>query len=227
MPSPAAPGFCPVDFSTWARAPYFDYYYNRIHSRYTLGADVDVGALLAAVHTSGHKFFPAMLYVVMRAVNAHGEFRMAFDSEGKLGTWEHVDAAYTVFHADDESFSDIWSPWSPDFAVFYENVIGDMARYGGIHAVKAKPGTPPHFCPVSNLPWLHFTYLTQDTYAESPFLFPLIRFGKYAPEKGTLLLPLSVSVHHAVADGFHTCRLINEIRALAAEPEAWLAPRSH
>ena len=31
-----------------------------------------------------------------------------------------------------------------------------------------------------------------------------------------MLLPLAVSVHHAVADGYHTCKLINDIEAAAA-----------
>ncbi len=222
MLRPKPPAFRLVDFATWKRAPYFDYYYRQIKSRYTLQANIDVSSLLPALRSAGRKFFPSFLYVVMRAVNAHGEFRMSFDAEGRLGEWEYVDAAYTVFHADDESFSDLWSAYSPDFSRFYENVTGDMARYGDVRAVKARPDTPAHFCPVSCLPWLHFTSLSQDTYAESSFLFPLIRFGRYAPEQGSVQLPLSVSVHHAVADGFHTCRLIREIQTLAADPRAWL-----
>lgn len=31
---------------------------------------------------------------------------------------------------------------------------------------------------------------------------------------GRVLLPLAVQVHHGVCDGFHTCRLVNELQQL-------------
>lgn len=97
-----------------------------------------------------------------------------------------------------------------------------METYGGITGViKARPGQPRNFCPVSCLPWLSYTAFAQDTYVENSLLFPLIKFGKYFERDGRLLLPFSVSVHHAVADGYHTCKLINDVQEMVADPSAW------
>lgn len=38
--------------------------------------------------------------------------------------------------------------------------------------------------------------------------------GKYYEEDGKILLPLAVQVHHAVCDGFHICRFVNELQEL-------------
>lgn len=211
-----------IDRTKWERDIYFDYYYNRIKCRYTLNANIDITELVAYRKHRGLKFFPTMLYVIMRVVNANKEFRMDFDSNNRLGYWEEVVPSYTVFHDETKTFTDVWSEYDRDFSTFYDTVLRDMETYGGITGViKARPGQPRNFCPVSCLPWLSYTAFAQDTYVENSLLFPLIKFGKYFERDGRLLLPFSVSVHHAVADGYHTCKLINDVQEMVADPSAW------
>lgn len=214
--------FCPVDMDTWGRKPWFDYYYGRIKCRYNLGAEVDITPLLGKIKEEGFRFYPVMVYAVVRAVNANQEFRMAFDTEGRLGYWDRVNPSYTIFHDDDKTFSDIWTEYSDCFPEFYRNAVADMEKYRDVKGVQAKPDKPANFCPVSAIPWLSFTGFAQDTYGESDFLFPLVRFGKYFMRDEKVLLPLSVFVHHAVADGYHTSKLINDIEHLAQTPDEWM-----
>ncbi|MFC8599839.1 CatA-like O-acetyltransferase [Isoptericola sp. NPDC057191] len=49
----------------------------------------------------------------------------------------------------------------------------------------------------------------------------IFTLGRYVERDGRVLLPLAVQVHHAVADGFHTARLVNELQELLADP-AWV-----
>lgn len=212
-----------VDRENWSRSSYFDHYFHTLKCRYNIGADLDISALQAFRREKGLKFFPVMLYVVMRVVNRRKEFRMAFNEHGELGFWDEVWPCYTLFHPENETFTDIWSEYSEDFSVFYAMVTEDMERYRHVTGrLKAKDGQPPYICPVSSVPWLTFTHFAQDTYAESDFLSPLIKFGRYAVRGETVIIPVSVSVHHAVADGFHTCRLINDMQDMASRPEQYL-----
>ena len=71
--------------------------------------------------------------------------------------------------------------------------------------------------------WPSFHSVSQDTYTESSFLFPIIRVGKFYPENGKILLPFSISVNHAVADGYHTAKLINEIEAFGKNVILWIS----
>ncbi|WP_294484646.1 CatA-like O-acetyltransferase [uncultured Mailhella sp.] len=213
-----------VNRETWARSAYFDYYFKTIKCRYNLGADLDITNLQRFRRERGLKFFPVMLYVVMRAVNAHEEFRMAFNERHELGFWEELCPCYTLFHPETETFTDIWSEYSGDFSRFYATVTEDMERYRHVtDKIKARDGQPPNICPVSNVPWLTFTHFAQDSYAESEFFSPLIKFGRYEQRGEKLVIPVSVSVSHAVADGYHTCRLINEMQDMALNPEAFLS----
>lgn len=210
-----------INQNGWERKEYFDHYYNTIKCKYTLNANLDISLLLAHTRTHELKFFPSFLYVIMRAVNQNKEFRMSFNSEGELGYWDYVVPSYTIFHEDDKTFSDVWSEYSEDFKTFYQTITADMAIYKDVKGVKAR-STVANFCPISSLPWLSFTSFSQDTYSESSMLFPLIKFGKYFEENGKTLITLAVFVNHAVADGYHTCKLINDIQEFSDKVEEWI-----
>lgn len=221
------PVFHPIDPATWERQLHFDYYYRQIKCKYNLNARIDITALLDYTREAGLKFFPSFLYIILRAVNENRAFRMGFDGEGRLGYWNFVVPSYTIFHPDDQTFSDIWSEYTDHFPDFYRTVCRDMETYKDVKGIKARPGRPDNYCPVSALPWLSFTGFNQDTYTESAMLFPLIRFGKYFPENGHTFLPLALFVHHAVADGYHSCKLINDIQDYAWRVKELFLPLRH
>lgn len=216
------PVFSPIDTNTWPRKPYFDYFYYGVKTKYNINYNLDITPLIKRIKEKELKFYPVMLYVIMKAVNRQEAFRYSFDANGVLGNWNYVNPSYTIFHEDDKTFSDVWSEYDEDFTIFYATIVRDINLYKDVKGLKARAGRPQNFCPVSALPWLSFAGFSQDTYTDSSLLFPIIRFGKYYTENAKTLLPLTVFVHHAVADGYHTCELINDIQALTGEPAAWL-----
>lgn len=213
--------FTPIDMARWPRASHFAYYTGTIRTNYAVTVRLKVSALLPLLRARGLRFYPAMLYAVMRAVNGRAEFRMAY-REGVLGTYEVCHPSYTIFHPDDQTFSDIWSEYDPDFARFYRNVVRDMTDWAGVKGVKTKPGRPGNFCPVSCVPWLDFTAVAHDTAGPGPMFFPVITFGKYTEDAGVWSLPLCLHIHHAAADGYHTSMLLGDLQALLDACEGWV-----
>ena len=49
---------------------------------------------------------------------------------------------------------------------------------------------------------------------EYGYLKPVFTMGKYYQEAGRVLMPLAIQVHHAVCDGVHVCRFIDELQKL-------------
>lgn len=211
-----------INRDTWERNEYFDHYYNTIKCKYTLNANLDITELLKRSKELDLKFFPSFLYIIMRAVNQNKEFRMSFDADGNLGYWDYVIPSYTIFHEDDKTFSDVWSEYSDRFETFYQTITHDMEVYKDVKGIKARSGRLANFCPISSLPWLNFTSFSQDTYSESSMLFPLIKFGKHFEENGTKLITIAVFVNHAVADGYHTCKLINDMQDYLDRVDEWI-----
>ena len=214
--------FHKIDFETWERKEHFKYYINLIKTNYNLTAELNISQLMEKVKEKKLKFFPTMLYCIIKAVNQNKEFRMDYDKEGNLGYWDYVVPSYTIFHDDDKTFSDIWSEYDENFEKFYTNVVEDIEKYKDIKGVKTKLGRGDNFCPISCIPWLSFTGCANDTYSEAKMLFPVIAFGKYFKCDEMTMIPISVFVNHAVADGYHTCKLINDIQSIINDIENWI-----
>ena len=214
--------FHKIDFETWERKEHFKYYINLIKTNYNLTAELNISQLMEKVKEKKLKFFPTMLYCIIKAVNQNKEFRMDYDKEGNLGYWDYVVPSYTIFHNDDKTFSDIWSEYDENFEKFYKNIVEDIEKYKDIKGVKTKLGRGDNFCPISCIPWLSFTGCANDTYSEAKMLFPVIAFGKYFKCDEMTMIPISVFVNHAVADGYHTCKLINDIQSIINDIENWI-----
>ncbi len=214
--------FHPLDCDTWPRAAHFRYYTDTVRTRYNLNAEIDITALHRCVKARGLRFYPAALWMVMRVVNDTMELRMTTDAEGNPGYWEYCVPSYTIFHEDDHTFSDIWTPWSDDFPTFYAQAVDDMTRYADVKGVKAKDGRPDNFVSLSMEPWLSFTGYGCDAYTAPQMLFPIFVMGKWFERDGTLYMPLSLSINHAAADGWHSAKALCDIEALAKDADAWI-----
>ena len=47
--------------------------------------------------------------------------------------------------------------------------------------------------------------------AGTPSLFPIITFGKYTEENGKYTLPVTLTISHAAADGYHASRFFHRL----------------
>ena len=120
---------------------------------------------------------------------------------------------YTIFHKESETFSNLWTEYTPDYEAFCEAYRLDMAQYGRNPGMEAKPGTPENTFPVSMLPWASFEGFNLNLQKGYDYLLPIFTMGRYQETGGKTLLPLAVQVHHAVCDGFHLCRFVNGLQA--------------
>ncbi|WP_302382521.1 type A chloramphenicol O-acetyltransferase [uncultured Alistipes sp.] len=204
--------FKPIDTSSWKRKPYFDHYFNQIRCTYSITANIDITNVLSFKDRNKVKLYPLLIYVISKAVNKYEEFRTAINDRGEIGVWETLSPCYTVFHKDSESFSNIWTEWNDDLNLFLSNFEQDSKRFGQIDRIDAKPNTPANVFPISSLPWTTFTGFNLNIFADGTYLLPIFTYGKYFKDGNRYLIPLSIQVHHAVCDGFHVSRLINEIQ---------------
>ena len=200
--------FTPVDMEKWSRKEHFEQFYHNVPASFNITVELDISNLMR----KELKLYPAMLYLLSRLVNKYDNFRMAFDENGVLGFFDIVHPAYTLFHKENETFSGIWSEYTPDFTSFCGNYAADVTAYGNIMKYQAKPACPPNIFYVSMLPWIHFSSFDLNLEQGHNYLMPIFTLGKYITDNGKTLLPFAALVHHAVCDGWHISRFINELQ---------------
>lgn len=94
-----------IDKDTWKRKPYFDHYFSQIRCTYSITVNIDISGIIAFKNKNRSKLYPLLIYVLTKAVNNHEEFRTAINDKGELGVWDTLLPCYTVFHEENETFS--------------------------------------------------------------------------------------------------------------------------
>ena len=210
--------FIKIDMETWPRKEHYQYYTTQLKTSYQVNVNLDVTELRQFCKERKLRFYPMMIYYIMKVINEIPAFRMAVNEKGELGYYDVSHPQYTIFHEDDCTFSDIWTYYDDDREKFYRDCVQDMENCKDIKGVKAKAGCPQAFTCISCVPWLHFTGVSHDTPGPGPFYVPVITFGKYEEKTGRYEMPFSVFINHAVADGYHTSMLINRIQEEISHP---------
>ncbi|MCK2144371.1 MULTISPECIES: type A chloramphenicol O-acetyltransferase [Streptomyces] len=211
----------PIDLDTWPRRQHFDHYRRRVPCTYAMTVEVDVTAFAAALRRSPRKSYLAQVWALAAVVNRHDAFRMCLTASGDPAVWPVVHPAFTVFNPERETFACVWAPYDPDFGTFHDAAAPLLAEHSRATDFFPQGDPPPNAFDVSSLPWASFTGFTLDIRDGWDHLAPIFTLGRYTERDGRLLLPLSVQIHHAAADGFHTARLTDELQTLLADP-AWL-----
>jgi chloramphenicol O-acetyltransferase type A len=201
-----------IDLSKWSRKEYFDHYLNCTPCTYSMTLNLDITILLRAIKRKNIKLYPTTIYLLSTVVNRHEEFRTTIDEDGHLGVFDLMHPAYAVFHNDNETFTNIWTEYNFSFSKFYENYLSDLQRYGSVKRFLAKPDTPPNVFTISSIPWVSFSGFNLNLPKLGNYLLPIFTTGKYFDQNDRILLPISVQVHHAVCDGYHIARFINQLQ---------------
>lgn len=208
-----------IDIETWPRKEHYLYYTEKLKIEFNLTASVDVAKLLDFCHVQGYKFYPAVIYCVTKVLNRIENFRMFKDTQGNLYVWDKIVPNYTIFHEDDKTFSDCWSEFTEDFGSFYQNIMNDMKEFRNKKGIKVKDSQPPNFYCISCIPWISFSGFNSRVTNGEPSYFPIITMGRYEKAGERVLMPVNITIAHAVCDGYHAgvffAYLQDEINALS------------
>ncbi|MFC8291618.1 CatA-like O-acetyltransferase [Streptomyces sp. NPDC057242] len=211
----------PIDLETWPRRQHFEHYRRAVPCTYSMTVELDVTAFAAALRRSPRKTYLAQVWALSAVVNRHDEFRMCLTASGGPAVWPVVHPAFTVLNPERETFACVWVPHDPDFGAFHDAAAPLLAEHARATDFFPQGPPPPNAFDVSSLPWTSFTGFDLNIGGGWDHLAPIFTLGRYVEREGRVLLPLALQAHHAAADGFHSARLVEELRALLAEP-SWV-----
>jgi chloramphenicol O-acetyltransferase type A len=217
------PKFTPIDLQTWKRGQMFYYFAKMAPTGYSLTVKVDITRMKAALDQAGLNFFPAYLWLVTRTLNAQQEFRIA-QKDGQIGFYDVLTPLYAHFHEDDHTFSMMWTEYSDDFPTFYQAYLRNQEQYGQNHGVLSQPHLqpPPNAYTVSCVPWIAFDHFAVHSYDQKPYYFPSVEAGKFVMEGERLMMPLSITCHHATTDGWHVKCFLEQLQSDADRFEQYI-----
>ena len=202
--------FTPIDMKTWRRAAEFRFFSVTAPEEISATATVDVTKLRA----QNVKFTPAFLWLVTDCLNRQPEFRMGV-KDGTVGFFDAIHPIFPSFHEDDKSLSNLWVAYQP-FDAFLAEYTRVTETYGNDRRFFARRDAfmPENTFVASALPWLDFTHFSaHNLKTDAPRYSPSVEWGRFTETDGKTTLPVSLTVHHAAADGYHMAKFFEDLQA--------------
>lgn len=202
-----------VNLDTWDRGEVFRFFIDNMRNVMSMTVDIDVTPLVMFVKANGLKFYPTMMWVVSNVINLHDEFKYGWNEDGKLIQWNYVSPYYADFRESDESFVKLVTEYSEDLNEFHSRFLSDRVKYKDFKDFDLKD-VPKNTFDVSCMPWVKYKNFDIHVFDSGMYLAPVVTWGKYENVNSRIIMPLSMNIHHSVADGFHLCRFFNEVQEL-------------
>lgn len=208
-----------IDMEQWERAECYKHFSTIAKSTYSITVDVDITELLNYIRDYNLRLFPTFTWVVATAINKQEEFRMGYDEKGHLGIWDEIYPDYSVIDENTKIMTSLCTPYEKSFSLFYKQMCQDADTY---KCSKKETGKYPNFFVASCIPWLRYSSFTATNESEYTFLFPMVTWGKYYKVEDRVKMPLTLQIHHAVADGYHCSLFFQEVEEIISNPGKYL-----
>ncbi|MBB1303133.1 MULTISPECIES: CatA-like O-acetyltransferase [unclassified Pseudoalteromonas] len=201
----------PIDLATWPREQHFSLFKEFTQPYFNVCVQLDMGALYQHCKSQQCSFFHAYIYATLQASNAYQPMLLRI-IDGV--PWQlAAQRASVVELADDDTFR--FSYFSQqatlnDFQIHANRVSLAAKQQPLFSTAFAQTEGQTDLIHISVLPWLNFTSFSHAHTQGNHFGIPKLVFGQFDAQKGTM--PISIDVHHALMDGLHVAKFIEQLQ---------------
>lgn len=190
----------------------------------SMTARVDVTELQAFSARTGTKFYLSFLYLLSKTLNSRDDYKMDYYYKtAELVLYDVIHPTHYAFHADTETCTPVYSTYCEDYETFYRNAEEDLARAKQSHEYVREATKEQNRFDASYLPWCSYDALHIELPDGYLYFAPIVNWGKYREENGRLMMPVTIRMNHAVADGYTIAKAFD---LLQSETEEFIKRRS-
>ena len=192
-----------IDKETYYRKGVFRHFTEDCKCSTSVTARVDVTELAEWSKKTGTKFYINFLYLLTKVLNSRDDYRLGYRWQtDELICYDQINPTQYVFHEDTETCTPVYSTYLDDYAVFYRNALEDVEKAKQTREYGLDAANHPNWFDASFIPWLSYDSLNIELPDGYLYFAPIVNWGKYREENGRLMMPVSVRLNHAIADGY-------------------------
>ena len=169
----------------------------------SMTARVDVTELKEHSQKTGTKFYLNFLYLLAKVLNSREDYRMAYLWQtDELICYDRIHPTQYVFHEDTETCSPVHTAYTEDYRAFYRAAEEDLEKAKETREYALDAARHPNWFDASYISWLSYDALHIELPDGYLYFLPIVNWGRYREENGRLMMPVTVRLNHAVADGY-------------------------
>lgn len=213
-----------IDLETYYRKGVFRHFSEDCKCSSSMTARIDVTELVKYSKETGSKFYLNFLYLLSKVLNSRDDYKMGYLWQtNQLICYDAIHPTQYIFHEDTETCTPVYTTYYEDYETFYKAASEDVARAKETRDYGLDAVNHPNWFDASYISWLSYDSLNIELPDGYLYFAPVVNWGKYREEHGRLMMPVSVRLNHAVADGF---QLANAFRLLEREIEVFCRKKS-
>lgn len=169
----------------------------------SITARIDVTELYKKSKATDTKFYLNFLYILCKVLNSREDYRMGYLWQtDTLVCYDKINPVQYVFHDDTETCSIAYSEYYEDYKTFYAKALEDLEKAKQTREYGLDSANHPNWFDASYISWLSYDSLNIELPDGHLYFAPIINWGKFRKENERLMMPVTVRMNHAVADGY-------------------------
>jgi len=185
----------------------------------SMTARIDVTALVAYSKKTNTKFYINFLFLLSKVLNSRDDYKMDYwYNTDELVCYDVIHPTHYVFHEDTETCTPVYSEYCEDYETFYQKTMKDIEKAKETREFGLDDKNHPNWFDASYISWLSYDSLHMELPDGYLYFPPIVNWGRYREENGRRMMPVTVRLNHAIADGF---LIANVFRLLQKEMEAF------
>lgn len=101
-----------------------------------------------------------------------------------------------------ETCTPVYTEYFEDYNIFYEKCTADIEKAKHTREYGLDAANHPNWFDASYISWLSYDSLNIELPDGYLYFAPIINWGRYREENGRFVMPVTVRLNHAVADGY-------------------------
>jgi chloramphenicol O-acetyltransferase type A len=163
---------------------------------------LDITHLKEVCKERNEKLNIALLYLVTKAINSRDDYKMYYDfKKNELRSYNVFNVKHYVFNKETEVCKIVHSKYYLDYKEFYLNTYKDIEEAKKVDFKEDDKEYPDEF-DASAMPWVSYDSFNLELPDGYLYFNPIINWDKFFESSGRTLLPMTIRLNHAIADGY-------------------------
>jgi len=203
-----------IDKEKYYRSGVFRHFSEDCKCSTSMTARINVTPLKDYSDRAGTKFYINFLYLLSKVLNSREDYRMSYLYQTKeLIVYDKINPTHYIFHEDTETCTPVYTEYDTSYKDFYKACEEDIEKAKQTREYKLDSENHPNWFDASYISWLSYDALHLELPDGHLYFMPIVNWGKFREENGRLMMPVSVRMNHAAADGY----LISKVFLLLKE----------
>jgi len=192
-----------VDKESYYRKGVYRHFTEDCKCSVSMTARIDVTDLVSYSKRTGTKFYINFLYILCKVLNSREDYRMNYLWQtDELVCYDRINPIQYIFHEDTETCTPVYTTYYEDYETFYSEALKDIDKAKQTREYSLEPADHPNWFDASYISWMSYDSLNIELPDGYLYFLPIVNWGRYRNENGRLMMPVTVRLNHAIADGY-------------------------